>query len=70
MLHFGAFVIVVQNCCDNMSLKGEGAIYEHAKGRIVIYVPAKVRSDSAFPFEVGEKVNVRIDGKKLIVEKL
>jgi hypothetical protein len=53
-----------------MSLEGEGAIYEHAKGRIVVYIPAKVRSDSAFPFEIGEKVNIRIDGKKLIVEKI
>ena len=35
-----------------------------------MYVPAGVRKDSAFPFDIGEKVNVRIDGKKLVVEKL
>ncbi|MDD8019459.1 MAG: hypothetical protein PHP42_13885 [Bacteroidota bacterium] len=53
-----------------MSLEGEGAIYEHAKGRVVVYIPAKVRSDSAFPFEIGQKVKIRIDGKKLVVEKI
>ncbi len=53
-----------------MTLEGQGSIYQHAKGRLVIYIPADVTKDSAFPFEVGEKVKVRIDGEGLIVGKL
>ncbi len=52
-----------------MSMEGYGRIYEHVKGRIVIYVPADVHKDSAFPFKVGEKVKVKIKGGMLIVGK-
>lgn len=52
-----------------MSTEGFGSFYEHAKGRLVLYIPADVRKDSAFPFRVGEKVRVRIDGRRLIVDK-
>ncbi len=57
------------NSCDNMTLEGFGRIYEHVKGRVILYIPTDVHKDSAFPFEVGEKVKVKIDGKKLTVEK-
>ncbi len=41
------------------------------KGRTgVIYVPADLTIDSAFPFKDGEKVNIKIDGERLIVEKV
>ncbi len=53
-----------------MSTEGHGSLYEHAKGRLVLYIPADVRKDSRFPFKVGEKVRVRVDGKRLLVEKL
>ncbi len=53
-----------------MTLEGEGTIYEHAKGRIVLYIPATVHRDSQFPFKVGEKVKLRITGRKLVVEKI
>jgi hypothetical protein len=52
-----------------MSLEATGTLYEFTKGKLVLYIPADVRKDSAFPFDVGEKVKVRIDGKKLVVEK-
>ena len=58
----------VERLVDIMSLEGEGSIYEHAKGRVVIYVPALVHKDSAFPFEIGAKVIVRIDKNRLVVE--
>ena len=35
-----------------------------------IYVPTEVARDSQFPFKPGEKVNVTIDGRRLVVEKL
>ncbi|MEE9594333.1 MAG: hypothetical protein V3V92_02940 [Candidatus Hydrothermarchaeales archaeon] len=52
-----------------MSLEGYGKIYQHLKGRIVVYIPADVHKDSAFPFEVGEQVKVTVTGKKLVIEK-
>ena len=52
-----------------MSIEGQGRLYEHVKGRIVLYIPADVHKDSAFPFEIGEQVKVKIDGKRLVVEK-
>lgn len=52
-----------------MSTEGFGSLYEHAKGRLVLYIPADVRKDSRFPFKVGERVHIRIAGKSLLVEK-
>jgi hypothetical protein len=53
-----------------MSTEGMGSFYEHAKGRLVLYIPADVRKDSLFPFKVGERVRIRIDRRKLIVDKV
>ncbi len=52
-----------------MALEGFGSFYEHAKGRLVLYVPADVRKDSRFPYKAGDRVRIRIDGKRLVVEK-
>jgi hypothetical protein len=35
----------------------------------VLYIPADVVKDSSFPFDPNQKVIVRIDGKRLIVER-
>jgi hypothetical protein len=35
-----------------------------------IYIPASVAKDSAFPFSPGEKVVVRIEGERVVIEKL
>lgn len=50
-----------------MASDGRGRIYEHSKGKITVYLPADVVKDSAFPFKVGQHVNVEIDGDRLIV---
>jgi len=52
-----------------MSLDGYGSFYEHAKGRLVLYIPADLRKDSGFPFKVGERVHIRIEGRRLVVDK-
>lgn len=59
-----------KNGCDKVSLEGFGKIYEHIRGRIILYIPTDVHKDSAFPFHVGEKVKVKIESKRLIVEKI
>lgn len=53
-----------------MSLKGRGKVHEPVKGRIMIYIPANVHKDSAFPFKPKEDVEVRIEGKKLLIKKI
>lgn len=55
-----------------MSLEGQGTLYEHTKGKVVLYLPVEVWRDSAFPFDVGEHVDIRIDAdnERLIVEKV
>ena len=35
----------------------------------VLYIPADVVKDSLFPFSANEEVLVRIEGKKLVVER-
>jgi hypothetical protein len=35
-----------------MVLKGKGTIYRHVKGKMYVYVPAGVRDDSQFPFNL------------------
>ena len=52
-----------------MSLEGHGKFYQHVRGRLVLYIPADVHKDSAFPFQVGEQVKVTIKGNKLVIEK-
>jgi hypothetical protein len=52
-----------------MSTEGRGSFYEHAKGRLVLYIPADVRKDSQFPFKAGDTVRIRIEGRRLVAEK-
>jgi hypothetical protein len=35
----------------------------------IIYVPAGVVKDSLFPFTFDDDVRIRIDGKRLVIEK-
>ena len=52
-----------------MALRGKGRVQEPAKGRIMVYVPADVHKDSAFPFRAGDDVWVTIKDGRLLVEK-
>ena len=52
-----------------MALRGKGKVHEPVKGRIMIYVPADVHKDSAFPFQPGDDVSVAIDDGKLLIER-
>ena len=60
-----------------MTLEGESTIISSkakAKGhiykRLLIYLPSSIINDSAFPFREGDKVKIRVKGKKMIIEKL
>jgi hypothetical protein len=52
-----------------MVLKGKGRILPHIRGGYYIYISKDVVSDSAFPFKAPEDVSVRIEGRKIVVEK-
>ena len=54
---------------DSLVLKGKGRIHEPVKGRIMIYVPADVHKDSAFPFKPKDVVRIEIVDGKLVVSK-
>jgi len=36
----------------------------------LIYIPKLLALDSQFPFKPGDKVFIRVDGKRLIIEKV
>jgi hypothetical protein len=47
----------------------ETRIYKFGRGGACIYIPMDIFKDSAFPFQINEKVSMRIDGRKVIIEK-
>ncbi len=53
-----------------MALEGMGRVYEYQKGKLIVYLPARVHGDSAFPFRPGQRVRVRIDTQRgrLLIE--
>jgi hypothetical protein len=38
------------------------------ESRTLVYISKKVVDDSAFPFEPGQELVVRIEGKRLVIE--
>lgn len=54
-----------------MTGEGKGKVVDRGKNysKIFIYIPKEVSTDTSFPFRVGEDVTVKIDGKRLIIEK-
>jgi len=52
-----------------MVLQGETRIYK-SNGRSSIYIPAGLINDSAFPFKLEDRLEIRIEGKRLIVERV
>ncbi|MBS7616959.1 hypothetical protein KEJ45_07165 [Candidatus Bathyarchaeota archaeon] len=55
-----------------MAGEGKGKVVDRGSkySKIFIYISKEVASDTSFPFEAGEDVIVKIDGKRLIIEKL
>lgn len=54
-----------------MTGEGKGKIVNRGKkySKIFIYIPKEVSSDTSFPFKAGEDVTVKIEGKRLVIEK-
>jgi hypothetical protein len=46
--------------------EGRGAIYRSPR----IYLPTKLTDDSSFPFKEGDLISVRVDGRKLLVQRV
>ena len=53
-----------------MALEGKGRFLKSEASRNLIYVPADLAKDSAFPFKPGQELRVKIDKQRgrLIVE--
>jgi hypothetical protein len=57
-----------------MAREGKGRIKDRSSTehpKVFVYVPTEVARDTSFPFDWknGEEVSVRIDGRRLIIEK-
>ena len=53
-----------------MVLEGRGKFLRPERSRMLLYISTKIADDSQFPFEAGQEVWVRIEGKRLVVEAL
>lgn len=52
-----------------MPLEAESKLFKHKKAKtLYLTLPAGLSNDSAFPFEEGEKVKIKIKNKRLIIE--
>ena len=52
-----------------MALEGSGKMQKNSQGKNFIYVATKVAEDSQFPFDHQDKLKIRVDGDRVIVEK-
>jgi len=43
----------------------EGTMYRSPR----IYLPTKLTDDSSFPFKEGDLLTIRVDGRKLVVQR-
>lgn len=51
-----------------MVQEGEGKIFSSGKAEtLFVSIPSKITTDSTFPFEEGEEVEIRIEDGKLVV---
>lgn len=48
----------------------ETKLYEVKNKKIYIYLPKKLVEDSLFPFKAGQEIRIRIEGDKLVIEKV
>ena len=56
--------------------EGEGKFVNHPTrtggklyDKFYIYIPTQVAKDGTFPFKEGDKVKIRIENDKLVIEK-
>ena len=51
-----------------MSLSGKSIFHVHGS-KAYITIPSRIRDDSKFPFENGQKIQVEIIGDMLLIRK-
>jgi hypothetical protein len=53
-------------------IEAKGRIIKMGRSKVWLYIPAQVRDDSQFPFQVPEDVNVKIDvkNKRIVIEPM
>lgn len=45
--------------------RSEGTVYRSPR----IYLPTKLTDDSSFPFREGDLLSIKVDGRKLVVQR-
>jgi hypothetical protein len=54
-----------------MVLEADAKIITNPRGKTgILYIPSDIMVDSAFPFAVPARVHIKIEGDKLVVEKV
>ena len=54
-----------------MVLEADGKITFNPRGKTgILYIPSSLTIDSAFPLDIPSRVHIKIEGDKLIVEKV
>lgn len=57
--------IVTRFAVAKKQAKSEGTEYRSPR----IYLPTKLTDDSSFPFREGDLLSIRVDGRKLVVQR-
>ncbi|MDX1813886.1 MAG: hypothetical protein R3319_03760 [Candidatus Bathyarchaeia archaeon] len=54
-----------------MVLEADAKIMTNPRGKTgILYIPSDIMVDSAFPFAVPARVHIKIEGDKLVIEKV
>ncbi len=57
--------IITRFAVAKKQARSEGTIYRSPR----IYLPTKLTDDSSFPFKEGDLLSIKVDGRKLIVQR-
>ncbi len=57
--------IITRFAVAKKQARAEGTVYRSPR----IYLPTKLTDDSSFPFKDGDLLSIRVDRRKLIVQK-
>ena len=64
------YAYALQLCSDAMQQKISNIWISKKSASALAVIPSDIVKDSTFPFKLPCRVNIRIDGKRLIVEEV
>ena len=57
--------IITKFAVAKKTARSEGTLYRSPR----IYLPTKLTDDSSFPFREGDLLSIRVDGRKLVIQR-